>query len=230
VAPPDDRHLRKYGLTRETAPANPMPIDLGSDWYETWFHPWVDAQGNSWLVKPGTKPSDWGEIAGGHAYCINPIGVPYSRRWWRHYHQQRQDCTAYSSSIYMSLVNRVTYDPRPVYDYTLLHDEFPGEADNGTTLRSTFETIMTKGEVLKDTGEWSVGDGVAAYRWCGSPEEMYRVLDPVSGGQRIKDRGYVIKRGTWGPSYPYAVRIPLDVIKTVIFDRGWGDCVVATDR
>ena len=68
VAPPDDRHLRKYGLTRETAPANPMPIDLGSDWYETWFHPWVDAQGNSWLVKPGTKPSDWGEIVGGHGW------------------------------------------------------------------------------------------------------------------------------------------------------------------
>lgn len=227
---PDHNHLRRWSLTADTMPENPTPVVLGSEWYEKWSRPWIDPKGNAWLAHPESDPDDWGPVVGGHAYCLNPVGAAYSRRWQKHYDQQRNDCTAYSSSIMMSLLNRVLYDPRPVYDYTLLHDEWSGNADEGTSVRATMDTLRDMGEVLKSTGEWSLGDGIAANRWCRSVEQIAAVLSPWDRGRTIIKRGYAILRQSWGPDFPYAVRVPTKLMQIVIFDSGWGDATLVTDR
>jgi len=226
----DDRHLQRYSLTADTMPTVPTPVVLGSRWYRAFFNPWMDTKGNYWIVKPGTGPSQWGPIDGGHAYCLNPIGLPYRREWQLLYDQQRNDCTAYSACIMQSLNNRQSYWAPPVYDYTLQHDEFAGEADEGTSVRATMETLRVMGLWLKDRSGPHLGDGIAAYRWCRSVEQIAQVLDPISQAQRVLERGYAIMRQSWGPNaYPYATRVPLEVMDTVIFQQS-GDATLVTDR
>jgi hypothetical protein len=226
----DAKHLQRFSLTADTMPEKPTPVVLGTAWYRAFFTPWRDSDGVFWLVKPGSKPADWGPIDGGHAYCLNPIGLPYARRWQAWYDQERNDCTAYAACIMQSLNNRLTYFAPPVYDHTLTIDEWAGQADEGTSVRATMETLRTLGLWEKDQSGPFPKHGIEVYRWCRSVEQIAWCLDPISQGKRVLGRGYAIMRQSWGPNaFPYATRVDLDVMHEITF-RQWGDATLVTDR
>jgi len=233
--PADDNHLRRYSLSAETMPSIPTPVGLGSEWYGSWFDPYRDSNDIRWLVKPGleNKPDQWGAVAGGHAYTLKPAAVRDDLGWWEWYDQQRNDCTAYSASRMMSLLNRQRYYAPPVYDDTLTHDEWQGEADQGTSVRATMDTIRDKGMWRLRRG-FVVGpnpaDGIAANRWCRNVYDLAYCLDPESQGARILRQGWAHMLNSWGYNYPHLVRVQLEVIEYVIFASGWGDATLVTDR
>ena len=229
---PDDRHLQRYSLTAPTMPDKPVPVGVGTDWREAFDRRYEDAQGRHWLVEPGSGPDDWGRNRGGHAWTLKPHGVDDTDGWWRKYNQQRNDCVGYMWSRMCSLMNRQFYHAPIVYDRALLRDEWPGEADEGTSVRAGGEVALYEGMWPERAGKVRgpfIPHGIAAFRWCRTIEDVAYCLDPATRGQRILKRGYADMLQSWGPSWPHIVRVPTYVLAWLLFNRG-GDSTIVTDR
>lgn len=228
LAPPDDRHLRRYGLTAATAPSRPVPVLFGFNWYERFDRPARARDGSWWIA----TEADWGRLRGGHAI----VGVSPRHPdtpGWRAVYDQKHDgpCGGYAGARMMSMLNRRLYSGPALYREAQRCDDWEGEepAYVGTSIRAVCD-------VLREQGPWTLRrsasgrevikgpfreDGIAQNRWAGSAQEAARVLGLPAG------QGWIELANSWGPEYPN-VRISLEAVDRLL--REDGECALVTDR
>jgi hypothetical protein len=227
--PTDNRHLVRYSLTTDTMPTKPTPVVLGVNWYSAFDNP-LERADRYWLP---TVQATWGRVRGGHAICLLPPSLVDPVAWWRFYNQWAEGaCVGFAIARMMTLLNRRRYNARWVYHQALRIDEWPGEADEGTSVRAGCDVARELGMVRVGLYEDALpehSDGIDANRWARSVEEIAACLSPADDGKRVLDRGYVTMLNSWGDSYPHHVRIPLDALDRLVFAE-YGDAVVVTDR
>ncbi len=223
----DDRHLQKFSLTAATLPTVPTPVVLGTDWHTGFDNP-VQRDGAFWL--PDTN---WGRVRGGHAYCLLPPTAKDYEGWWSFYNQRSEGaCVGFAVARMMTLLNRRRYDGRTVYHEALKIDEWPGEADTGTSVRAGHEVARTRGMWRVRRGEITgpfLAEGISEYRWCRTLEDIAYCLDPASDGKLILDRGYLEFLNSWGTAYPHITRMSFPTVRELVFQRP-GDAALAIDR
>lgn len=236
-SPPEERakYLSRYSLVPERLPAEPAPLDAGSWWYDNFFkEKLIRLADGTYRFPYPNEP--WGKIAGGHSYAIKPPAIVDRPEWWSYYNQHRNNCTAYAASRCYTLHYRRLMDPNPLYDETLRTDEFPGEADEGTSVNATLA-------VLHNEGPWTIRAGrtkgpvagmeLSAYLWISSIEHAAACLSPIDNGQRILDAGCFIVLNSWGKDgFPHETRMPLETADKLWFrdPNGNGDLAMPVFR
>lgn len=151
------------------------------------------------------------------------LGLPW---WWKQHDQHpRNSCVGHGESAERSITNRrqrllasgqdVTYryDANWLYDEALRIDEWPGEADAGTSLRAGYEVLVMRGHRRVQrgvTGPEVREHGVVTYRWATTVDEMRAAIAAglaVATGvnwytkfftPELVDGEYWIGRGSWG--------------------------------
>lgn len=215
--PGDWRHVERYGLA-DAPPSEPVPVVLGINWYDSFFYPQQDTTGEYWIGR-GADP---GRRAGGHAICAKPVRSPDLWRWWRWYQQGlTSGCCGFSASRMMSHLNSRVYSGPWLYWRARLIDEWPGEKDDGTSVRATCEVLRTKGAKPRRQPA-SLEDGIAAYRWATSWDEVRATLGIPA------DRAGVPLLNSWGRQYPHIVRLDDAMGARLLAENG--EAAVPTDR
>jgi hypothetical protein len=221
--PTDWEHYERYALTPATAPIKPTPVVLGIDWYSSFNNP-VRKYARWWI---GLDLDKLGSIQGGHAIAVESGGYGDLWHWRLWYNQDRNSCVGFSTSRVMSLLNRRKYDANWLYDQALKIDEWPGEADEGTSVRAGLEVLRTLGHrwVTGDkTRPEHIDEGISAYRWMSSAVEVRSVLK----NPRADRIGAVPLLNSWGTSYPQRVWLPDEALDFLLSSRGEAGTV--TDR
>jgi hypothetical protein len=228
-------HVEKYPLTIETAPAKPVPVVIGINWYSAFDRPAKDSSGAWWIG----RTANLGTIRGGHCVCLKPRSTSDLTTWWDFYDQGAEGaCVGFGSSRMMSILNRERYLARWLWDKAKTADEWgdtnPGD-DNGTSVHAALAVLKAQGHVAYKTSmaglqtDWRKRDelagdpvkGVAAYRWAATATQALDVL-----GYTGLD--YVDVLNSWGRSYPHLVRMPASVLERLIWEDG--EVGLVTDR
>jgi len=113
------------------------------------------------------------------------LGLPW---WWKSHDQgNRSACVGFGLSSERAITNHrqrllatgqdVTYRYAAdwLYDEALKIDEWPGEADNGTSLRAGYEILVMRGHRRMQRGvigAESYEQGVTTYRWAQTIDEI----------------------------------------------------------
>lgn len=228
-------HVEKYPLTADTAPAAPVPVVVGVNWYTAFDAPVKDGQGNYWIGRSGNL----GTVRGGHCVCLKPRGVSDPTSWQDFYNQGAEGaCVGFGSSRMMSLLNRKRYLARWLWDQAKLVDEYsdtaPGD-DNGTSVHAALAVLQKQGHVVykasmvplqtdwqaRDKVAGAAAEGIGAYRWATSADQALAVLG--YGGL-----DYVDVLNSWGREYPHMVRMPVAVLERLLKEDG--EVGLVTDR
>jgi hypothetical protein len=216
--PTDWLHLEKFALTADTIPATPTPVVLGIPWYSN-FDTSVRKDNRWWIG----LSDNWGSIRGGHAICVEHGSKGDVWQWRIFYNQDRNSCVGFSESRMMSLLNRSRYDADWLYDEALKIDEWPGEADEGTSVRAGGQILLTRGH-RRPGGTESLADGISAYRWAKTVDDVHAALK----NPRADARGAVPLLNSWGPSYPERVWLPDAGLERLLAENG--EAMLVTDR
>lgn len=219
---PDNwEHVERYPLSALSEEERPLgePVVLGIYWYSRFFYPERKSDGSWWIA----RGDDWGDIEGGHAICVKPDRVTDLGTWHEYYDQQRNSCVGFSCSRSRSLVERRMYNGEWLYDRALERDEWGGEADQGTSLNAGFKVLYELGPKRR-TGAIRPDEGVSAYRWLTSVDEVAYVLDSPSNEQRQAVRLV----NSWGLDWPHYVWLPYAALERLLLEAG--EAVVATSR
>jgi hypothetical protein len=233
IAPKTWEHVDKYPLTAPhlaEITVAPRPVVIGVNWYPEFDEPYQDSAGKWWLpdIKRGSEPR------GGHSVCLKPYGVDDTSFWYRLYDQQNEGiCVAEAGSRMSSLNNRISFQPRWLYDRCKEYDGEPYQ-DNGTYVNSAFWVQRNKGHVRRQLGEEQglepgqyddrvpkLSYGISAYRWARSIDDVLAVLGTPT-------RDYVNILNSWGTFYPHYVRMSADTLERLWFEDG--ELGIATDR
>lgn len=233
--PTDFRHVSKFPITAASLAAGPVPGVLGINWYPEFDQPFKRTDGH-YYVRP---PAASSRPRGGHCVALKPIHVADGTGWWDFYNQGREGaCVGFGSSRAMSLFNRKRYFARWLWDQAKATDEFPDTNpgdDNGTTVRAAMEILRTRGHVAwrstyapfddnvasRDALKPDPAEGIAAYRWATSVDDMLRALG-------YADLGFVDVINSWGRDYPHLVRFPVEALERVFGEDG--EFAIPTDR
>jgi hypothetical protein len=231
VEPTDFRHLLRFAISEDTYPKHPVPVPIGINWYSRFNVPHKDADGNLWLVKPGTKPRDFGAREGGHEVCLKSETLDDAPGWYTFFDQGSQGaCVGFAVTRAKSHVDRRLLDPQWLYDRARELDEWPGEDYEGTSGRGAAEALRTLGHKQYRAKRPSMHWAIAVYRWARSVEDIAAALwNPTFGRDAILNRGWVVMLNSWGPVFPQYVRIDLDTLDQLVF-RERGDALIFTDR
>lgn len=112
------------------------------------------------------------------------LGLPW---WWKQHIQYRNDCVGHGESAERSITNHYQrlkatgqdityrYDSRWLYDEALKVDEWPGEADEGTSLRAGYKVLVMQGHRRVQRGVSGppvYEHGVTTYRWATTIDEV----------------------------------------------------------
>jgi hypothetical protein len=205
---------------------------VGINWYSAFEKPQQDSQGRWWIARDGQL----GRLLGGHCVALKQRYASDYSSWWEYYDQgQEGRCTQFGVSRMMTLLNRKQYEVRDsaklghwLYYESQMADEWPGGSYpganpvyEGTSVRATLDVVKEKGIVPKGKyGPW-IEEGISAYRWVRSMDDMLEVLG-YSG------LDFVDFLNSWGTYYPHIVRMPVSVM-----ERLWkedGEIGVPTDR
>jgi len=239
-APSNYDHVSKYPLSALPTIVQPdkVPVVLGIDWYANFDSPVMDPDGTFWI---GRDLNNLGVRRGGHALAAEPQapgrGLWDRLSWWYWYDQVSEGiCVSEAVCRAQSLMNRVTYQPRPLYDEAQLRDPFPGEDYDGTLVSAGLDVARTKGLIRARKGErhrlekgaladldsrWDAGQGIVANRWATSVDEVLQVL-----GQAGRD--YIILLNSWGNKYPHRVRMPAETLGMLM--QNGAEVGIVTDR
>lgn len=221
-SPTDWKHVERYPLTLATTLDRPMPVVLGINWYESFDWP-VPIDGRWWI-----RSSGLGSVLGGHAICVKPAVLTDPLEWWDFYNQNPYpECVGFSESRAKSLVDRTRYDARWLYAEAQKIDEWPGENYDGTSVRAGLEILRTRGHRRRIggvTGPERLGDGIAAYRWLTSADEIHSVIKMPLADQL----NAVPLLQTWGRTYPHIVWLPDSVLDRLLNEDG--EAATFTDR
>lgn len=248
--PSDWKHYDKFPLTAATIPSSPTPVVIGVNWYSNFDNP-VQKNGRWWV---GLDSHNLGQVRGGHCVClepgdqINPTTKKVIKRlqdtsaWYSFYNQGAEGaCVGFGSSRMMSLLNRKQYFARWLWDLAKLTDEWsdtvPGD-DNGTSVRAACEVLRVQGHVPWKASydplntDWQNRDklsavayeGISAYRWAGTVDQVRSVLQSPSN-DRV---GAVRVLNSWGTDYPQRVWMPYETLQRIIDESG--EAGLVTDR
>lgn len=229
--PTDDKHIRRYSLTTETMPLFPTPVCIGINcWYQGFDNPIRDSRNAAWLPKQDA----WGAIRGGHEICIKPPRLYDPYEWYRFYDQGNEGaCVGFALSRMMSLLNRVRYDARWLYQQAQLVDDWADTPpEEGTSGRAGCDILRRVGHRRIHRGFSNppdAADGILENRWCTSVEQIAVCLDPDSGGALVLNAGYVTLLNSWGTAYPHLTRMDLESLERLVY-REDGDATLITDR
>lgn len=220
IAPPDDKHVRLFGLSDKTMPTSPTPVVLGIAWYSGFDRP-LYRQGAYW-IGVGTN---WGQVRGGHAICAKPPALTDVNGAYRFYDQGTEGaCVGFSSSRMMTTLNSRFYDAMQLYNEARKIDGIKGPHD-GTTVRAAMDILRQRGHWRRDqqatTGPF-LEDGIKVNRWATSVSEIVQCLKQPSTQQ------YIVLMNSWGNGYPQYVRLPLEGLARLL--REDGEATIVTDR
>lgn len=221
--PTDWKHVERYALaSAPTSLVGPTPAILGINWYEAFDTPTKDVHGRWWI-----RETNLGSILGGHAICVKCANLTDPLSWWDFYVQPDGSCVGFSESRAKSLVDRTRYAAHWLYEEAQRIDEWPGEDYEGTSVRAGLEVLRTKGHrrlingVLQPLRD---GDGIAAYRWATSVEEVHSIIQmPLADSL-----GGVPLLQSWGRDYPHITWLPDSVLDRLL--REDGEAATFTDR
>lgn len=221
--PTDWAHVESYPLRALARRQQPLrsPVVIGVNWYEAFDRP-VQGEDRVWRIPAG----DLGRVRGGHCVCLRPNRTVDAGTWYDFYDQGNEGaCVGFGSSRAMSLLNRKRYDGRWLYHQAQKIDEWPGEDYDGTSVRAGMEVLRSQGHRPVYRGQTSpatlAADGISAYRWATSVEEVVQLLG-YEGGDEVP------LLNSWGRSYPHTTWMPLSVLGRLL--REDGEFAVPTDR
>lgn len=223
--PPDWRHYERFPLMAAQVEAlEPSPVVWGVDWHQGFDTPQRASDGRYWVGRDASL----GVRRGGHAISSPASAHRDSVSWWDFYNQGSEGaCVGFSVCRALTYLNRKRYDARELYLEAQKIDEWPGEAYSGSSVRAGLKVAMDRGpRPVKDgkPGPPSPRDGIQAYRWSNSVEDIIEVL----GWDYGRQVGAVPWTNSWGRSYPRVVWVPGEVAQGLI-DRD-GECGVPVDR
>lgn len=220
--PVDWTHVEKYPLSAYPV-TSPNPVVLGINWYSNFDNPVKDDKGRYWIGK-----SSLGSIRGGHAICAKPGVLRDYLSWWDYYDQgQTGECVGYSLSRCMSLVNRHLYRAEWLYMQATLIDPWPdndNDPEAGTAVDSGFSVLKSKGHWRRMQNVPELSEGIDAYRWCTSVDEIHSVLkSPLANSLDA-----IPLVNSWGNYYPHIVWLPNSVLDRLLHENGEAGTI--TDR
>lgn len=196
---------------------------MGIGWYADFDTPQWDGR-RFWIG----RAANWGALLGGHAICAQPGGVRDATGWYEFYDQgQEGACVGFSCSRMMSLLNRKRYDARWLYVEGKRNDAYPGEDYEGTEMRAGPHVLMTQGHRRVVRGKSypvDPAEGIAAFRWATTADEVLRVLANTTGNRL----GAVPLLNSWGPFYPRRVWLPAEALTRLLSEDG--EAMLVTDR
>jgi hypothetical protein len=231
LEPTDWEHVDKYPLRALAAAEQPeeTPVIIGVNWYEDFDAP--IRIGNRWWV--GLQPARLGRVRGGHCVAMPPKGHREPRAWWLWHNQISEGiCVSEGCARAMAWLNGRRYQPRPLYDWAVEHDEFPGDP-GGTSVRAGLDCVRTLGMVPARRGEehvvtrggvsrpFELDHGISANRWATSIDEVKRAL----GRQGQSAMPFA---NSWGDGYPPLVWMPDETYDRLLQESG--EFGLVTDR
>lgn len=213
-----DEHIRKYPLTLSTLPAVPTPMAIGINWYEAFDNP-VKGSDGRWRIIPGPG-GDLGALRGGHCLCLANKGFIDYLSWQDYYNQLKEGrCAQFGVSRVMTLLNRHRYEIRAtmpqgrwLYWEAQRHDEwaggsYPGASPQyeGTSVNAALWVVKNEGIILKDRIVPSTSEGISAFRWATTDDDVWNSTGWASGGE-------VPWLNSWGRlDYPHVVWVPKEI-------------------
>lgn len=233
--PSDFKHVAKYPFTAARAAAVgitvPTPVVIGVNWYSAFDAP-VKGSDGRWRIS--TK-NGLGSIRGGHCVCLLPKGITDADSWWTYYNQGAEGrCVQFGTSRAMSLLNRKRYlvsetdAGRWLYWEAQRTDEwdggaYPGAAPvyEGTSVRAALEVVRQYGLVVVGRTAPSESEGISAYRWAQSIEDVLGAL----GREGAREIPFL---NSWGRAYPRTTWVPTEVMARLLDEDG--EMGLVTDR
>jgi hypothetical protein len=223
LTPPDWEHVEKYPLSALAPNEIPkaVPIAIGIPWYSSFDHPKKHSDGSYWIESAS------GGIRGGHEICLASDAMGDLVAWWEFYNQGNTgECVGFAVSRMMTLLNRARYDAPWLYFNAQDVAGQPRDPQAGTYGRAAAEVLRIQGHKTPAKSTPGMANGIAAYRWAQSIDEMNSVL---ASPNQVK-RGAFNILNSWGRNgYPHVVRMPFEIADSVIFQQD-GDAMVVTDR
>lgn len=219
--PKDWKHVEKYPIMAGL-PAKPVPVTVGVNWFTAFDTPMLDT-GRWWI---GRGPL--GAVRGGHCVCLCPDTLTDLPAWRLFYNQGTEgSCCGFGSSRMMTLLNRVRYDARWLWNQAKVIDEWadtnPGD-DNGTSVRAAMDVLRTTGHVKNGQTTPTVQAGIQANRWAVTVDEVRAALQSPSNDRA----GGVCLLNSWGTAYPRRVWMPYETLARLLDEDG--EATVITDR
>ena len=223
-APTTWEHYEKYPLRALAGAEVPAaPVTIGVSWYTNFDSP--VKKGSQWWIGEGNL----GQVRGGHCVAVKSAHYSDLISWWDFYNQGSEGaCVGYGSSRMMSMLNRVRYDARWLWDQAKMVDEWAGTnpGDNeGTSVNAAMKTLKAQGHVRSGKLLPAAGDGVAAYRWASTVDEVRSVLlSPYHDKLQA-----VPLLNSWGRSaYPHITWLPYTTLERLISEDG--EVALVTDK
>ena len=218
ILPESKPYLGKYPLSAYP-PTGPMPGVIGVNWYTNFDRPVHD--GIRWWVGRG----DLGTIRGGHCVCIYTPKLADLREWHAFYDQGSEGaCVGFGVSRMMTLMNRKRYDAFWTYHTAQTLDPWAGEAYSGTSVDAGLQVLHTRGNRRIMDGVVDPAEGISAYRWTSSVDEILRTI----GSPLATSLGAVPILNSWGVSFPHKTWFPGETMQRLLDERG--DCAFVVDR
>lgn len=219
LPPTDWRHVEKYPLS--AAPVTkPTPVVLGINWYSAFDEPELDELTQRWFI----REKNLGPVRGGHCLAVKSV-QPDRLGWYQFYDQGEEGaCVGFGVSRAMTMLNHVTYDAFWLYHEAQRHDEWPGEDYDGTSVRAGLDVARTEGLRRSISGVVAQQDGIDAYRWATSVDEVHAAIRMPLADQL----GAVPLVNSWGTYYPHITWLPDSVLERLLSEDG--EAAVITDR
>lgn len=214
----------KYPLSALAAAEIPVarPVTIGVNWYANFDAPVL--KNNRWWIGFGNL----GPIRGGHCVCLKTSRYNDSTAWWDFYNQLNEGaCIGAGSSRMMTLLNRVRYDWRWLWNEAKIVDEWadtnPGD-DEGTSVNAAMKVLAAKGHLRVAGTAPRLEDGISVYRWARNVDEVRSVLrTPLHDSLQA-----VPILNSWGRSYPHLTWLPYFTLERLINEDG--EVAIVTDR
>lgn len=218
-------------------PRNPVAVAI--NWYTNFDTPVTVQSGAVTRYFVGTS-KNLGTVRGGHCVCLKSGNYVDLASWWDFYDQGAEGaCVGFGSSRMMSLLNRKRYDARWLWDMAKSVDPWPDTNpgdDNGTNLDAAMQILKARGHVSwsslyanrtwqqRDTETPALTEGVSAYRWAQTVDEIRSVLQsPLNDSLQA-----VPFLNSWGRQYPHITWMPYAVLERLLGE--YGEAALVTDR
>lgn len=195
IKPPDFEHVEKYPLSAigvETI--KPSPVQLGVRWMSNFDNPVKKTINGKTLYVIGE--GNLGTERGGHAICAQPPTLVDEPEWITFYNQgNTPECVGYSLARGQSLEKRIEFNPVWIYN-AARNKEGNHSEEGGSTVRAGFAVLLARGAKPRGASEPVKDDGVSAYRWATSWDEVRAALgvpddqDGVDLDQSWGNQGY----------------------------------------
>jgi hypothetical protein len=214
----DFSHVEKYPLRDLEEVVTNTPVALGINWYSNFDQPQL--MGSKYWIGIG----DLGHVRGGHAICLKPRRIQDPSTRWKFYDQGEEGaCVGFACSRMMGLLNDEKYNAFWLYRQAQEVDEWDETPpEEGTSVNAACKVLQEKGAKIYKSDGPDVMQGISAYRWATTWDEVRSVL-----GIPDSEAGVPLLN-SWGEDYPHVVRITDEAGARVLSE--YGEAAIVTDR